>query len=429
MQAGRQARAPAAMHFTIAGAAPPATAAASSSQPSALRSSLPKASEDRERKKGGDGHDDGDRKGRHGRALSLNCPALANAPQISSHHVASSHVRSCRRRRQRPALWRRPAEAVPIARRQAPAAPLPGDLLAHPGIAGIVVAIHPAASRDLYDAATAGIAKLLPPVAGGATRQAFGAERAGTAGRASAPDYVLIHDAARPLSMPGPSARTIAALGASRRRVLVAVPVVDTIKRGVGRAGRRHGRPARSVARANAAGLPFPGYPGGTPQASPARELTDDAAVAEAAGIPVIFSTGSERNFKVTTQDDMERAERMIGSHDWNSAPATASTCTADRRRRHHHVRRAHRLRHGAGGAFRRRCRPACHHRRLLGAIGAKDIGAHFPPSDPTWRGAESWKFLDHADGWSRSAADGSSIATSPSSASGPRSARIATPW
>ena len=33
----------------------------------------------------------------------------------------------------------------------------------------------------------------------------------------------------------------------------------------------------------------------------------------------------------------------------------------------------------------------------ILGAIGAKDIGAHFPPSDPKWRGAESWKFLDHA--------------------------------
>ncbi len=181
---------------------------------------------------------------------------------------------------------------------------------AHPGIAGVVVAIHPA-QRDLYDAAAAGVAKLLPPVEGGATRQGSvlnGLERLA----AERPDYVLIHDAARPLIDPGTISRTIEAL-AQHPAILVAVPVVDTIKRGAGeRVGDTVDR--RDLWRAQ------------TPQAFhfaaileahrkvAGGELTDDAAVAEAAGIPVTFVMGSERNFKVTTQDDMERAERMIGT-------------------------------------------------------------------------------------------------------------------
>jgi len=101
----------------------------------------------------------------------------------------------------------------------------------HPSIAGTLVAIHPA-QRDLYDVASAGVAKLLPPVEGGATRQGSvlnGLERLA----AERPDYVLIHDAARPLIDAETISRTIEAL-AHHPAILVAVPVVDTIKRGVG---------------------------------------------------------------------------------------------------------------------------------------------------------------------------------------------------
>lgn len=264
---------------------------------------------------------------------------------------------------------------------------------AHPGIAGILVAIHPA-QRDLYDGASHGIAKLLPPVAGGATRQGSvlnGLERLAT----ERPDHVLIHDAARPLIDAGTITRTIEAL-ARHPAILVAVPVVDTIKRGAGdRVGDTVDR--RDLWRAQ------------TPQAFHFQaileahrklaggELTDDAAVAEAAGIPVTFVVGSERNFKVTTQDDMERAERMIGGQmefrtgngfDVHKLAAGdgITLCGV-------HIPCDMMLEgHSDADVGLHAITDA-----ILGAIGAKDIGAHFPPSDPKWRGAESWKFLDHA--------------------------------
>jgi 2-C-methyl-D-erythritol 4-phosphate cytidylyltransferase / 2-C-methyl-D-erythritol 2,4-cyclodiphosphate synthase len=264
---------------------------------------------------------------------------------------------------------------------------------AHPGIAGTLVAIHPA-QRDLYDAAASGIGKLLPAVDGGTTRQGSvlnGLERLA----AERPDYVLIHDAARPLIDAGTISRTIEAL-AHHPAILVAVPVVDTIKRGAGeRVGDTVDR--RDLWRAQ------------TPQAFHFQaileahrkvaggELTDDAAVAEAAGIPVTFVLGSERNFKVTTQDDMERAERMIGTQlEFRTGNGFD----------------VHKLIAGDGITMcgvRIPCDMALEGHSdadvglhaitdaVLGAIGAKDIGAHFPPSDPKWRGAESWKFLDHA--------------------------------
>ena len=263
----------------------------------------------------------------------------------------------------------------------------------HPGIEGILVAIQPA-QRDLYDAASAGLAKLRPPVEGGATRQGSvlnGLERLA----AERPDYVLIHDAARPLIDAGTVSRTIEAL-THHPAILVAVPVVDTVKRGIGqRVGDTVDR--RDLWRAQ------------TPQAFhfsaileahrnlAGGELTDDAAVAEAAGIPVAFVLGSERNFKVTTQDDMERAERMTGGQmEFRTGNGFD----------------VHKLIAGDGITMcgvRIPCDMALEGHSdadvglhaitdaVLGAIGAKDIGAHFPPSDPKWRGAESWKFLDHA--------------------------------
>ncbi len=268
---------------------------------------------------------------------------------------------------------------------------------AHPEIAGILVAIHPD-HRAMYDEATDGIAKLLPPVAGGASRQESvfnGLEQLALA----RPDLVLIHDAARPFIDAGTISRTIAAL-AGQKAVLVAVPVVDTIKRAQdGKVGDTVDR--RDLWRAQ------------TPQAFhfqdilaahrrfAGRELTDDAALAEAAGIPVVFVMGAERNFKVTTAEDMERAERIIGGavgHQMEYRTGNGFD--------------VHKLIAGDGVTMcgiRIPCEFALEGHSdadvglhaltdaVLGAISAKDIGAHFPPSDPKWRGAESWKFLDHA--------------------------------
>ena len=264
---------------------------------------------------------------------------------------------------------------------------------AHPGITGIQVAINPD-HRGLYDQATRGLPHLLAPIPGGASRQDSvlnGLEH--LAGHK--PDLVLIHDAARPLVDAGIITRTIEALG-KHHAVLVAVPVFDTIKR------EKNGHVGDTVDRRDL-------WRAQTPQAFQfqdilaahrrfaGRELTDDAALAEAAGIPVMFVQGSERNFKVTTQEDMERAERMIGGQmEFRTGNGFD----------------VHKLIAGDGVTLcgvRIPCEFALEGHSdadvalhaltdaVLGAIGAKDIGAHFPPTDPKWRGAASWKFLDHA--------------------------------
>ena len=264
---------------------------------------------------------------------------------------------------------------------------------AHPGITGIQVAINPD-HRGLYDQATRGLPHLLAPIPGGASRQDSvlnGLEH--LAGHK--PDLVLIHDAARPLVDAGIITRTIEALG-KHHAVLVAVPVFDTIKR------EKNGHVGDTVDRRDL-------WRAQTPQAFhfqdilaahrrfAGRELTDDAALAEAAGIPVMFVQGSERNFKVTTQEDMERAERMIGGQmEFRTGNGFD----------------VHKLIEGDGVTLcgvRIPCEFALEGHSdadvalhaltdaVLGAIGAKDIGAHFPPTDPKWRGAASWKFLDHA--------------------------------
>jgi 2-C-methyl-D-erythritol 4-phosphate cytidylyltransferase/2-C-methyl-D-erythritol 2,4-cyclodiphosphate synthase len=127
------------------------------------------------------------------------------------------------------------------------------------------------------------------------------------------------------------------------------------------------------------------------------RELTDDAAVAEAAGLAVSLVAGSEDNVKITNADDLARAARMIAG------------ATEIRIGQGYDV-------HGFGdGDAVMLCGVPVKHERglvghsdadvglhaatdaLLGAIGAGDIGMHFPPSDPKWRGASSDRFLRHA--------------------------------
>src|SRR5262249_39476010 len=132
-------------------------------------------------------------------------------------------------------------------------------------------------------------------------------------------------------------------------------------------------------------------------RAAAGRELTDDAAVAEAAGLSVALVPGVEENFKGTTEVDLRRAERLL-------APAADIRCG--------HGYDVHRF--GPGDRVMI-CGVAIPHDQgleghsdadvglhaltdaILGAIGAGDIGQHFPPGDPRWRGADSSRFLSHA--------------------------------
>ena len=281
-----------------------------------------------------------------------------------------------------------PLGGVPILRRSIDAYRAQGP---------VRVVIHPD-DRPLYDAAVADLA-LLEPVPGGATRQ--DSVRLGLESLAPlAPEIVMIHDAARPFVDPGTIERTLDALR-SVDGAIAAVPVVDTLK--------------RAAEDAIGATIPRDGlWRAQTPQAfrysaivaahraAAGRELTDDAAVAEAAGLKVRLAMGDERNFKITTADDLARAERQIASDAWGDLPETRVGQGYD----------VHRL--GPGAAITL-CGVKLDHDRslighsdadvglhalvdaVLGALGAGDIGQHFPPSDARWKGADSSAFLRHA--------------------------------
>jgi 2-C-methyl-D-erythritol 4-phosphate cytidylyltransferase/2-C-methyl-D-erythritol 2,4-cyclodiphosphate synthase len=267
----------------------------------------------------------------------------------------------------------------------------------HPRIAGVRVVINPAC-RDLYDAAAAGL-EIMAPVGGGRSRQE--SVRLGLESLAdTAPDYVLIHDAARPFIDAHTIDSTIDAL-ARHAGALVAVPVVDTLKRGTEKDGT-----LRSGATIDRAGLfraqtpqgfHFPAILAAHQVAAAGPEMTDDAAVAEAAGLDVALVAGHEDNFKITSPADLARAERLMGE---KMEFRTGNGFDV------------HRLIPGDGVIMCGITIPW--HQKLeghsdadvgmhaltdaiLGAIGAGDIGQHFPPSDPQWRGAPSWKFLAHA--------------------------------
>lgn len=283
----------------------------------------------------------------------------------------------------------RPVGGVAVLRRAVTA------FLDHPRIGGVRVVIHPA-DGDLYGEALDGL-ELLPPVPGGATRQ--DSARLGLESLAGqGPAHVLIHDAARPFVHADVVSRVLDALEACAGAV-PALPVVDTLKRSV--TGAEEPRVAATVDRA---GL----WRAQTPQGFHFRPileahrrfaglaLTDDAAVAEAADLAVALVQGDEDNVKLTTAEDFRRAERLFGQAEIRVGTGFD----------------VHRF--GPGDLVMLCGIPVPHDHgleghsdadvglhaltdALLGAIGAGDIGSHFPPSEPEWRGAASHLFVRHA--------------------------------
>src|SRR5580704_17000211 len=178
---------------------------------------------------------------------------------------------------------------------------------AHPGIAGVQVVIR-AEDRGIFEEAFAGLA-LLPPVPGGAERQ--DSVRLGLEALVPYdPVRVLIHDGARPFPDAGLIDRVIDALDAAPAAI-PGLPLGDTIKRvadgqiretvdrtGLWRVQTPQGFHFEAILAAH--------------RAAAGQALTDDAAVAEAAGIAPLIVAGSEDNLKVTTADDLAAAERLI---------------------------------------------------------------------------------------------------------------------
>lgn len=304
-------------------------------------------------------------------------------------------------------------------------------LAASDAIDAICVVIHPD-DRALYDTALAGLssatgAKLLSPVDGGAERQdsvRYGLQSLETTN----PEFVLIHDGARPFV----STKAIDGLVRALRQfcgAILALPVTDTVKR----SGDDTDIPmiAGTVDRSNL-------WRAQTPQGfrysdilkahrkahiavgGPAL-LTDDAAVAEAAGIDVALIEGDEGNFKITTQDDLTRAERVLGMTGEDSGhPRSRETEWETRVGTGFDVHRF-----GPGSSLML-CGVEISHEHgvlshsdgdvalhalvdaILGSIADGDIGSHFPPSDPEWKDVASDRFLLHA--LERLAAQGGSL-------------------
>lgn len=269
--------------------------------------------------------------------------------------------------------------------------------LAHRGIDHVVVVIA-AADRDLYAARIPAEAKLMAPVDGAATRQ--GSVRNGLRALAElGPSRVLIHDAARPFVTAAIIDRVLEALEA-HPGAIAAVPLADTLKR-AGAGGDIAATLDRTgLWRAQTPqGFHFPDILKAHEDAHAAgrTDFTDDAAIAEWAGLRVALVHGSEANRKITTAEDLIQAQagqsimqdvRTGGGFDVHRFTTGDHVWLCGVKVPHTHALEGHSDADVALHALTD---------ALLGTIGAGDIGEHFSNKDPRWRGAPSHIFLSEA--------------------------------
>lgn len=268
---------------------------------------------------------------------------------------------------------------------------------AHPDISLVQPVIHPDDGERFRDA-TADL-DLLAPVFGGATRQA--SVRAGLEALAGKrPDIVLIHDAARPYASAALVTRAIAAVGTTGAAIPV-IALTDTIK-SVDPSGRlieetldRTRLRAVQTPQAFAFARVLDAHRRAA--ASGREDFTDDAALAEWAGLKVAAFDGERGNIKLTTAEDVARAER---DHAALPDTRTGSGFDVHAFAAGDHVMLAGvKIPHERGLTGHSDADVGLHALTdaVLGAIADGDIGVHFPPTDPQWRGAASDRFLAFA--------------------------------
>ena len=261
------------------------------------------------------------------------------------------------------------------------------EAIAAAGLTPIVVAI-PAGAEDVASAALAGIPGIRL-VTGGATRQQS-VRIALEALKADAPQLVLIHDAARPM-LPQPVLDRLTAALAEAPAAIPVLPVVDSL---TATDGPFMGEPAQREALRRVQ----------TPQAfhysailaahqawAGAPNAGDDAQVARAAGLKVALVDGDEALHKLTFASDFAATAlpiRVGTGFDVHRLAAGEDLWLCGIR-----------IDHDKGLSGHSDADVAIHALvdAILGAIGAGDIGSHFPPSDPQWKGASSDQFLTHA--------------------------------
>ena len=263
---------------------------------------------------------------------------------------------------------------------------------AHPAIDRLVVVI----GRDSQsDEAVRGLAKFAGTAPGGATRQQ--SVRSGLEALArDPPELVLIHDGVRPFVRPDLVDRVIAALDGTPAAA-PACAVTDTLKR------CRDGRVEETVPRdglfavQTPQGFRYADILAAHRAAAGRDDLTDDLAVAELAGLDVSIVPGDKDNMKLTTNEDFAEAERRLAAsqevrvgqgfdvHAFGEGDSVM-LCGV-------------RIPFSRGVVGHSDADVGLHALTdaLLAALGEGDIGQHFPPSDPQWRGAASEIFLRFA--------------------------------
>ncbi len=257
----------------------------------------------------------------------------------------------------------------------------------HPRINRLVLVLHPDNLPDWPQIPG------VEAVAGGATRSA--SVRNGLEHLAQSDvTHVLIHDVARPCTAPGTIDAVLDALE-HYDAVAPALPVTDALW---------HGQAGRVTGTQDRAGL----YRAQTPQGFDLAAIlaahrghpapaADDVEIARAAGLDVVIVPGDETNLKITHPGDFARAE----AHLWGRMDIR--------------IGNGYDVHRFGPGDHVMLCGVAVPHERglqghsdadvglhaltdaIYGALAEGDIGRHFPPSDPQWKGSESHIFLRHA--------------------------------
>jgi len=266
------------------------------------------------------------------------------------------------------------------------------DRLSHPGIDEIRVVIGPGQDQSYREALDG---RALPsPIVGGSERRTSVRNGLEAIAADNGAARILIHDAARPFLPSQVVDRLLTALVLNEGAVPV-LPVVDTLAAANGVLGDT--APREGLVRVQ------------TPQAFrfdpilaahrhwSGGEATDDAQIARAAGLDVATVGGDVALEKITHEEDFARAEAMLAARmtsrtglgfDVHAFAAGEELWLAGLRIPHDRGLKGHSdadiVLHAVTDA-------------LLGAAGEGDIGDHFPPSDPQWRGAASSIFVDHA--------------------------------
>jgi len=267
----------------------------------------------------------------------------------------------------------------------------------HPNVGLVQPVIHPD-DMAMFQISASGL-DVLQPAFGGATRQV--SVRAGLeALEAHAPDFVLVHDAARPFASAALASRAIDAVRRSSGAI-PALPVTDTVKQvdGNERVTATLDRAAlRLVQTPQAFAYPALLDAHRKAAAEGRGDFTDDAALAEWAGLAVTAFAGELGNIKITTPEDFARTQAAtfatLGDVRAGSGIDVHAFGPGD-----HVTLGGIRIPHDQALVGHSDADVALHALTdaILGALADGDIGAHFPPSDPQWRGASSDRFLRFA--------------------------------